>query len=128
MKRLRKVEVVEVNEKDGYVTVRVSEDFNIINNVNVKLEATRTSFCSVNDKWDEVLGKRLAEDLATRDIIAQEIDAVETVLTATVCELEKDLDILSESDKKIRKHSYKLRSKVQPMNTEYNKKNINKKD
>ena len=38
MKRLRKVEVVEVNEKDGYVTVRVSEDFNIINNVNVKLE------------------------------------------------------------------------------------------
>lgn len=127
MKRLRKVEVVEVNEKDGYVTVRVSEDFNIINNVNVKLEATRTSFCSVNDKWDEVLGKRLAEDLATRDIIAQEMDAVETVLTATVCELEKDLDILSESDKKIRKHSYKLRSKVQPMNTEYDK-NINKKD
>lgn len=127
MKRLRKVEVVEVNEKDGYVTVKVSEDFNIINNVNVKLEATRTSFCSINDKWDEVLGKRLAEDLATRDIIAQEMDAVETVLTATVCELEKDLDILSESDKKIRKHSYKLRSKVQPMNTEYNK-NINKKD
>lgn len=122
MKRLRKVEVVEVNEKDGYVTVRVSEDFNIINNVNVKLEATRTSFCSVNDKWDEVLGKRLAEDLATRDIIAQEIDAVETVLTATVRELEKDLDILSESDKKIRKHSYKLRSKVQPKDTEYNKK------
>lgn len=124
MKRLRKVEVVEVNEKDSYVTVRVSEDFNIINNVNVKLEATRTSFCSVNDKWDEVLGKRLAEDLATRDIIAQEMDAVETVLTATVCELEKDLDILSESDKKIRKHSYKLRSKVQPMNTEYSLKNI----
>lgn len=124
MKRLRKVEVIEVNEKEGYVTVRVSEDFNIINNVNVKLEATRTSFCSVNDKWDEVLGKRLAEDLATRDIIAQEMDAVETVLTAIVCELEKDLDILSESDKKIRKHSYKLRSKVQPMNTEYSKKNI----
>lgn len=115
MKRIREIEGVHIDKDHREVTVSMHEDVTLGSNVTGRLVANETAKCLEGDVFDEVLGRRLAEDRATLDLCDQELDAIAQLIgfyLDEIQQLREDEVEIRKSARKVKKHFYRLKSQV----------------